>query len=85
MHGYNKEKNKHFFDIQVIKFWLDKCSWDFQVEKMVSLLNAFIDGPLSRDGNLSLVKQLRNSIGKLHRKVGNGLGMLGIRPLESAK
>ena len=53
-----------------MKFWVDKCSWDFSSsEKMVQLINNFIDGPLSRDGNLSLVKQLRNSIGKLHRKV----------------
>jgi hypothetical protein len=61
-----------------MKFWLDKCGWDFQNEKMISLLNAFIDGPLSRDGNLSLVKQLRNSIGKLHRKVNNNFFNLRI-------
>jgi len=51
----------------VMKYWIDKCSWDFN-EKMISNLNSFINGPLSRDGNLSLVKQLRNSINKLHKK-----------------
>jgi len=51
----------------VIKFWINKCGWDFN-EKLLSILKAFIDGPLSRDGNLSSVKQLRNSINRLHKK-----------------
>jgi hypothetical protein len=37
---------------------------------MIAKLNAFIDGPLSRDGNLGLVKQLRNAISKTVRKRG---------------
>lgn len=53
-----------------IKYWIDKCGWDFvNNEKLISTLNSFIDGPLSRDGNLSLVKQLRNSLNKLHKRV----------------
>jgi len=51
----------------VIKYWIDRCGWDFD-EKLQSTLKSFIDGPLSRDGNLSLVKQLRNSISKLQKK-----------------
>jgi len=35
---------------------------------MIANLNSFIDGPLSRDGNLSLVKQLRNAINKLIKR-----------------
>jgi hypothetical protein len=51
----------------VMKYWLDKCSWDFN-EKLLSGISSFIDGPLSRDGNLSQVKQLRNSVNKLLKK-----------------
>eukprot|EP01114_Cavostelium_apophysatum_P000982 TRINITY_DN10849_c0_g1_i1.p1 TRINITY_DN10849_c0_g1~~TRINITY_DN10849_c0_g1_i1.p1 ORF type:complete len:988 (-),score=251.34 TRINITY_DN10849_c0_g1_i1:62-3025(-) len=70
----------------VIKYWVDKCSWDFN-EKLLSNLNAFIDGPLSRDGNLSLVKQLRNSINKLHKKKNISLEeernyVFGVNPPE---
>ena len=38
-------------------------------DKLLNSLNAFIDGPLSRDGNFTLVKQLRNSITKTMKKV----------------
>ncbi|EGG13809.1 Ras guanine nucleotide exchange factor [Cavenderia fasciculata] len=46
----------------VIKFWIDKCPWDFKTgpnaDKLVASLNNFIDGALTRDGNAS-VKNLR--------------------------
>lgn len=51
----------------VIKYWLDKCGWNFD-EKLISQLNDFIDGPLSRDGNLSSLKQLRGSLIKLQKR-----------------
>lgn len=56
---------------RVLKFWIEQCPWDFNgptSEKLLNNLNAFIDGPLSRDGNFTLVKQLRNSITKSLKK-----------------
>jgi hypothetical protein len=60
---------------RVLKFWIEQCPWDFngpQSEKLLNNLNAFIDGPLSRDGNFTLVKQLRNSITKTLKKQKGG-------------
>jgi len=51
----------------VIKFWIDKCGWEWN-EKLCAELASFIDGPLSRDGNLKLVKQLRTSLAKHQQK-----------------
>eukprot|EP01133_Synstelium_polycarpum_P015331 gene15331-18170_t len=46
----------------VLKYWIDKCPWDFKsgptADKLVASLNNFIDGALTRDGNPS-VKNLR--------------------------
>lgn len=56
----------------VIKYWIDKCGWDFD-DKLLASLNAFIHGPLSRDGNLSLVKQLRTAVNKLLKRVSTRL------------
>ncbi|GAM27522.1 hypothetical protein SAMD00019534_106980 [Acytostelium subglobosum LB1] len=46
----------------VIKYWIDKCPWDFKsgptADKLVASLNNFIDGSLTRDGSLS-VKNIR--------------------------
>eukprot|EP00026_Physarum_polycephalum_P002180 Phypoly_transcript_02185.p1 GENE.Phypoly_transcript_02185~~Phypoly_transcript_02185.p1 ORF type:complete len:940 (-),score=130.13 Phypoly_transcript_02185:39-2858(-) len=56
---------------RVLKFWIEQCPWDFNgptSEKLLNSLNAFIDGPLSRDSNFTLVKQLRNSITKTMKK-----------------
>lgn len=58
------------FSFLVIKYWLDKCGWDFH-EHLINKVNDFINGSLSRDGLLSLVKQLRASVNKLFRKVNH--------------
>jgi len=47
----------------VLKYWIDKCSWDFKsgpgADKLVAALNNFIDGSLTRDGNPN-IKKLRS-------------------------
>ncbi|EFA81016.1 Ras guanine nucleotide exchange factor [Heterostelium album PN500] len=49
----------------VIKYWIDKCPWDFKsgpsADKLVASLNNFIDGPLTRDGNRA-VANLRRAL-----------------------
>ncbi len=55
----------------MLKFWLDKCDWDFN-EAMLEMISEFIDGPLSRDGHLGLVKQLRNLVNKVRKRRAGG-------------
>ncbi|KYR01769.1 Ras guanine nucleotide exchange factor [Tieghemostelium lacteum] len=55
----------------VLKYWIDKCPWDFKLgigaDKLVASLYSFIDGSLTRDGNAnikklrSLLQQVRNN------------------------
>eukprot|EP01132_Coremiostelium_polycephalum_P008012 gene8012-9857_t len=55
-----------------IKYWIDKCPWDFRsgpnADKLVASLNNFIDGALTRDGNTS-IKKLRNLLVQVRTNV----------------
>ncbi|EAL60855.1 Ras guanine nucleotide exchange factor [Dictyostelium discoideum AX4] len=57
--------------VDVLKYWVDKCPWDFNAgptsSVLVATLNNFIDGSLTRDGN-SNIKKLRELKKKLQHE-----------------
>ncbi|KAF2068693.1 hypothetical protein CYY_009983, partial [Polysphondylium violaceum] len=52
----------------VLKYWIDKCSWDFKsgpgADKLVAAINNFIDGSLTRDANPN-IKKLRSLLNQV--------------------
>ncbi|PRP84110.1 hypothetical protein PROFUN_04101 [Planoprotostelium fungivorum] len=69
---------------QVLQLWVEKFGWDFKNEALNARLRSFIEGPLSRDGNVGVVKQLKTSLNLLLKKRNTEEEMVarGITPPE---
>jgi len=70
---------------QVVQLWVDRYGWDFtKSENLNARLRSFIEGPLSRDGNVGVVKQLKTSMILLQKKKNapEELTVRGITPPE---